>query len=78
MHSNISLTLEGMPRNAPKLGLVCVEFRLGGELAMHQQMGDLLELTLVGDVEYVVATVMQIVAATADGTQRCVARGHAR
>jgi hypothetical protein len=34
---------------------------------MHQQMRDLLEFTAIGDVQNVVAAVMQIVAGFADG-----------
>ena len=44
-----------------------------GRCAVDQQVGDLLELALLGDVEDVVAAVMQVVAGAADGAQRGVA-----
>src|SRR5208282_3093808 len=45
--------------------------------AMHEQVGDLLELALLGDVEDVVAAIVQVVAGTPDGAQRGVAGGDA-
>ena len=44
---------------------------------MHQQISDLLELTGVGDVEDVVAAIVQIVAGSPDGAQRGVPCGNA-
>jgi len=43
-----------------------------------QQVGHLLELGLVGEVEDVVAAVVQVVAAAPDGAQRGIAGRHAR
>ena len=44
---------------------------------MHQQVGDFLELAGGGDVENVIATVVQIVAAAPHGAQGGVAGGGA-
>ena len=40
---------------------------------MHDQVGDLLEFALLGDIENVVAAVVQIVAGLADGADRGIA-----
>ena len=56
-----------------ELRLVRRELRLVRQLAVDQEIGDLLELAGVGDLEDVVAAVMQIVAAAADAAQRRVA-----
>jgi hypothetical protein len=45
---------------------------------VHQQVGDLLELAGVGDVEDVVAAVVQVVAGASHRAQRGVAGDHAR
>jgi hypothetical protein len=45
--------------------------------AVHEQVRDFLERRLRGEVVDVVAAVMQVVAAAADGAQRGVARGGA-
>ena len=58
-----------------ELGLVGRQFGRVGQLAVHQQVGDLLELAGVGEVEDVVAAVVQVVAGAADGAQRGVAGG---
>jgi transcriptional regulator with XRE-family HTH domain len=44
---------------------------------VHQQVGDFLEFAVVGDVEDVVAAVVQVVAGAADGAQGGVAGGDA-
>src|SRR3546814_5866080 len=46
-------------------------------LAMHEQMRDFLELALRGDIENVVAAVVQVIAAAADRAQRGVAASRA-
>ena len=70
-------TAAGRPRSRLQLRLVAGE--LGGvrQLAVHQQVGDFLEFAAVGDVEDVVAAVVQVVAGAADGAQRGVAGGDA-
>jgi hypothetical protein len=45
---------------------------------MDQQMGDFLELCVLGDVQDVVAAIMQVVAGAPDGAKRGVAGGDAR
>jgi hypothetical protein len=40
---------------------------------MHKKMRDLLKLTAFGNVENILAAIVQIVAGPADGAQRCVA-----
>ena len=60
-----------------QLRLVAGEFGAGRQLAVHQQVGDLLELALLCDVEDVVAAVVQVVAGAPDGAQRGVAGGDA-
>src|SRR4030065_263119 len=58
-----------------ELGLVGCEFGTGGQLLVHQQVSDFLELALLGDVEDVVAAVVQDVGRAPDGAQRRAARG---
>ena len=50
--------------------LYAAQFRRVRQLAVHQQIGDLLEFARVGEVENVVAAIVQIVAGVADGAQR--------
>ena len=57
---------------AAQLGLVGGELRRGGQLAMHEQVGDLLELRRIGEIQDVVAAIVQVVAAPPDGAQRSV------
>jgi 2-methylcitrate synthase len=45
--------------------------------AVHEEVGDLLELRGVGDIEDVVAAIVQVVAGATDGAERGVAGGHA-
>ena len=61
----------------------CLQFDfVGGQLRpirqffVHQEVRDLFEFALGGDVENVVAAVVQIIAGGADGTERSVARRH--
>src|SRR5690606_5069818 len=65
---------------AQRLQLGLVRAQLGGirQLAVHQQVGDLLELAGPRQVEDVVAAVVQVVAAAANRAQRGVAGGGAR
>ena len=51
---------------SPQLGLVRGELGPGRKLAVHEQVRDFLEFAGVGDVENVVAAVVQIVARAAD------------
>ena len=44
---------------------------------MHQQVSHFLELGLLGEIEDVVAAVLQVIAAAPDGAQRGVAGGNA-
>src|SRR5690606_28297646 len=64
---------------AQRLQLAPVGGQLGGvgQLAVHQQVRDLLELGRGGQVEDVVAAIGQVVAAAADRAQRGVAGGGA-
>ena len=62
---------------APELGLVGSQLGGGGQRAVHQQVGDFLEAGLGRQVLDVVTTVMQVVAAAADGAQGGVAGGRA-
>jgi hypothetical protein len=48
-----------------------------GQLAVDQQVGDLFKLAVAREVEDVVTTVVQIVAAAPYGTQRGIPGGHA-
>src|SRR5690606_18456930 len=52
-----------------ELGLVGGQFGHGGQVAVDQQVSDFLELAGGGDIQDVVATVVQIVAAATHGTQ---------
>ena len=49
--------------------LVRNQFGRGRQLLMHQQVGDFLELTGVGDVQDVIAAIVQVVAGQADGAK---------
>ena len=64
---------------AQRLELLLVGRQLGRgrQLAVHQQVGHLLELRRLGEVEDVVAAVVQVVALAADRAQRRVAGRHA-
>ena len=57
------------------LRLVGGELGAVRQLAVHQQVGDLLELAGLGDVEDVVAAIVQVVAGAPDRAQRGVAGG---
>jgi hypothetical protein len=61
-----------------QLGLVAFQFGGGRQFAVHQQVGDFLELAGVGHVQNVVAAVVQVIAGFADGAQRGVTGGDAR
>ena len=62
---------------ALELGLVGAELGAVGQLAVHQQVGDLLELTGARHVQDVVAAVVQVIAAAAYRAERGVAGGGA-
>jgi hypothetical protein len=62
---------------ALELGLVRAQLGCGGQRAVHQQVRDLLERRLRGQVVDVVAAVVQVVAAAAHRAQRGIARGGA-
>src|SRR5580693_3062978 len=65
---------------AQRLQLRLVACQLGArrQVLVDQEVGDLLELRGGGDLEDVVAAVVQVVAGAPDGAQRGVARGHSR
>ena len=71
--------LHGRGQAAQRLELLLVGRQLGRgrQLAVHEQVGDLLELGLLGEVEDVVAAVVQVVALPPDRAQRGVAGRHA-
>ncbi len=77
MHSRMSWTAAGRPRSALQLLLVGRQLGDRRQLPVHQQVGDLLELRGLGEVEDVVAAVVQVVALAPDRAQRGVAGGHA-
>ena len=60
-----------------QLGLVVSELRQRGQAAVNQKIRDLLELAGFGDIENVVAAIMQVVSGAADRAQRGVAGDHA-
>ena len=64
----------GRPAQLPELLLVRVELRPGRQTLVDQQVGDLLELGDVGEVEDVVAPVVQVVARAPDGADRRCSR----
>src|SRR5437899_5739760 len=68
----------GQAAQAPEPGFVTAKLGNGRQLAMHEQMGDFLELAGLRDVEDVVSPIREIVARAADGAKRGVARGHTR
>jgi hypothetical protein len=68
----------GQAAQGLELGLVGLELGARGQLAVYQQVGDFLEFADLGDVQDVVAPVVQVVAAATHGAQRGVAGGHAR
>ena len=58
--------------------LVPVQFRPVGQALMQQQVRDLLKFTGLGDIQYVVAAIGQVVAAAAYGAQGGIPGRHAR
>ncbi|MPM57795.1 hypothetical protein SDC9_104618 [bioreactor metagenome] len=68
------LHARGQAAQGAQLVLVGAQFGAGGQLAVHQQVGDFLVLADLGHVGDVVATVVQIIARLADRAQRGVAR----
>jgi hypothetical protein len=75
--SSAAFSDAGRPRRDFSLVLVAFQFRGGGQFAMHQQVGDFFKLAGVGDVEDVVAAIVQVVAGLADGAQCGIAGGDA-
>lgn len=71
-----SLYAAGQAAQSLELGFVGLEFGLCGQLAMYQQMGDLFKLADLGNVQDVVAAVVQVVAGLSHGAQRRIACGH--
>src|SRR5690606_6520550 len=67
----------GETAHARELELVDIQLRLSGELAVNQQVSDLLELAAIGDIEDVVAAILQVVTAAPDRTQCGIAGGDA-
>jgi hypothetical protein len=57
------------------LAFVAGQFGDVGQLAVYQQVSDFLELAAVGEIEHVIAAVMQVVAGAANGAQCGVAGG---
>ena len=62
---------------AAEAQLVVREFLGGGELAVEQEIGDLFELAVGGELENVVAAIVEVVAVAAYGAERGVASGNA-
>ena len=56
-----------------QLGFVGAQFGNGGQGTVHEEIGNLLELTGLRDVENVVAAVVQVIAGAAHRAQRGVA-----
>src|SRR5690606_28828219 len=54
---------QGQPAQAAQLGFVRGEFSLVGQFAVDQQVSHFLEFAVVGQVQNVVAAVVQVVAA---------------
>ena len=75
--SSAILTRCGRPRRLREALLVVGEFGGGGELAVEQEVGDFFELAVGGEVEDVVAAVVEVVAVAADGAEGGVAGGDA-
>jgi hypothetical protein len=72
------LHVGGQAAQRLQLGLVGRQFGLVRQLAVHQQVGDFFKFARAGQVEDVVAAVVQVIASAAHGTQRGVAGRHAR
>ncbi len=71
------LDVGGQTAQCLQLGFVGFQFRHGRQLAMHQQVRNFFEFARVGDIENVIAAIMQIVAGLADCTQCRITGGHA-
>ena len=63
---------------AEQARLVCGQLRGSGQLAVDQQVRHFGKLAVLGQVGDVVAAIVQVVAALADGADRGFARGRAR
>jgi hypothetical protein len=71
------LDLLGKAAQAAEMLLVVSEFVRGGKLAVEEEIGDLFELAVGGEVEDVVAAIVEVVAVAADGAEGGVAGGDA-
>jgi hypothetical protein len=67
----------GKAGEAAEALLVVGEFVRGGEMAVEQEMGDFFELAVGGEIEDVVAAIVEVVAVAADGAEGGVAGGDA-
>jgi hypothetical protein len=76
--SSAALHRRGQSAQRHQFRLVAGQFGDVGQLAVDEQVGDLLEFADVGDVEDVVAAVMEVVAGAPDRAQRRVAGGDTR
>ncbi len=68
----------GQAAQAEQARLVSGEFSRSGQLAVDQQVSHFGKLAMLSQVRNVVAAVMQVVAALANGTNGCFARRRAR
>ena len=68
----------GQAAQAEQALLVCGQLRGGGQLAVDQQVRHFGKFAVLGQVGDVVAAIVQVVAALADGADGGVARGRAR
>ena len=60
-----------------QLGLVVSELGQSGQAAVNQEICDLLEFAGFGDIENVIAAIMQVISGAADRAQRSIAGDHA-
>ena len=62
---------------AEQLRFIRGQLRGVGQLAMHQQVRDFVKFAVRGQIGDVVAAIVQVVAALADGADGCFAGGRA-
>ena len=75
--SSVCFSDAGKAAQRAELQLVAGKFGARGKRTVDQKVGDLLELAGFGDVEDVVAAIVQVIAGASDGAQRRVAGGDA-
>ena len=63
----------GQAAQATQLALVRKQLGAVGQRAVHEQVGNFLELGFLGEVEDVVTAIMEVVASASDRAQRGVA-----